>query len=129
MVPLNISGAQVTLRSSYGGIPIIGTFSNGPTGPLGVTGPTTLGVHLNLPVWDSVALWLDAADFSTIGLSATTGAGGFSQVSAWYDKSLNAQHLFQATAANQPYYHPTGFNGRPGVRFGYNSGITSLGRT
>ena len=129
MVPLNISGAQVTLQSSYGGIPIIGTFSNGPTGPLGVTGPTTLGAHLNLPVWDSVALWLDAADFATIGLSATTGAGGFSQVSAWYDKSLNRQHLFQATAANQPYYHPSGFNGRPGIRFGYNTGITSLGRT
>jgi len=128
MVPLNISGAQVTLQSSYGGIPIIGTFSNGPTGPLGVTGPTTLGAHLNLPVWDSVALWLDAADFATIGLSATTGAGGFSQVSAWYDKSSNRQHLFQATAANQPYYHPSGFNGRPGIRFGYNTGITSLAR-
>ena len=129
MVPLNISGAQVTLQSSYSGIPIIGTFSNGPTGPLGTTGPTTIGAHLDLPVWDSVALWLDAADSATIGLSATRGAGGFSQVSTWFDKSLNRQHLSQATAANQPYYHPSGFNGKPGVRFGYNTGITSLGRT
>ena len=129
MVPLNISGAQVTLRSSYGGIPIIGTFNSGPTGPLGVTGPTSIFAHVDLPVWDSVAMWLDAADFPTIGLSAIRGAGGYQQVSAWYDKSPNAQHLFQATAANQPYYHPTGFNGRPGIRFGYNSAGTSLART
>ena len=132
MLRVNISGAQVTLKSSYTGVPIIGTFSSGSAGPLGATGPTTISAHLALPVWDSVVLWLDAADFATIGLSATTGAGGFSQVSAWYDKSSNVQHLSQATAANQPYYHPTGFNNKPGIRFGYNSGVagtTVLSRT
>jgi len=127
MRPAIISGANVLLQSTYN-VASIGTFSNGPDGPLGTTGLTTIGVYLDLPVRDSVALWLDAADLLTIGLSATRGAGGFSQVSAWYDKSANAQHLFQATAANQPYYHPTGFNNRPGVRFGYNSAVTSLGR-
>ena len=126
MYPLLMTGATASLQTSFVGTPTITTFSNGL---LGVTGPTSIFGHLNLPVYDSVALWLDAADFATIGLSATRGAGGFSQVSAWYDKSSNAQHLFQATVANQPYYHPTGFNGRPGVRFGYNTGITSLGRS
>ena len=129
MYPLVMTNANTTLQTSFVGTPTITTFSNGPTGPLGVTGPTNIFAHLNLPVWDSVALWLDAADPATIGLSATRGAGNYSQVSAWYDKSSNAQHLFQATAVNQPYYHPSGFNGRPGVRFGYNTGITSLGRT
>jgi len=126
MYPLLMTGATASLQTSFVGTPTITTFSNGL---LGVTGPTSIFGHLNLPVYDSVALWLDAADSATIGLSATRGAGGYSQVSAWYDKSSNAQHLFQATAANQPYYHPTGFNGRPGVRFGYNSAGTSLART
>ena len=129
MYPLVMTNANTTLQTSFVGTPTITTFSNGPTGPLGVTGPTNIFAHLDLPVWDSVALWLDAADPATIGLSATRGAGNYSQVSAWYDKSSNAQHLFQTTAANQPYYHPSGFNGRPGVRFGYNTGITSLTRT
>ena len=124
-----MTNANTTLQTSFVGTPTITTFSNGPTGPLGITGPTNIFAHLDLPVWDSVALWLDAADPATIGLSATRGAGNYSQVSAWYDKSSNAQHLFQATTTNQPYYHPSGFNGRPGVRFGYNTGITSLGRT
>jgi hypothetical protein len=126
MYPLLMTGATASLQTSFVGTPTITTFSNNL---LGVTGPTSIFGHLNLPVYDSVALWLDAADFATIGLSATRGAGGFSQVSAWYDKSSNAQHLFQATAANQPYYHPSGFNGRPGVRFGYNSAATPLART
>ena len=129
MYPLVMTNAATTLQTSFVGIPTITTFSNGPTGPLGVTGPTNIFAHLDLPVWDSVALWLDAADPATIGLSATRGAGNYSQVSAWYDKSSNAQHLFQATAVNQPYYHPSGFNGRPGVRFGYNTAATSLTRT
>jgi hypothetical protein len=128
MRPVTISGANVLLQSTYN-VASIGTFSNGPDGPLRTTRPTDIFAHLDLPVWDSVALWLDAADPATIGLSATRGAGGFSQVSTWFDKSSNTQHLFQTTVSNQPYYHPTGFNGRPGVRFGYNTGITSLGRS
>jgi len=129
MSTLFMTNTNASIQTSFVGVPTIGTFSNGPTGPLGVTIPTNIFAHLNLPVYDSVALWLDAADFATIGLSATRGAGGYSQVSAWYDKSSNAQHLTQVTTANQPYYHPSGFNGRPGIRFGYNSGITSLART
>ena len=51
------------------------------------------------PVWTpadtTTALWLDAADASTI-----TESGG--AVSQWDDKSGNSYHVSQATAANQP---------------------------
>ena len=129
MIPVTIVGRNVTLQSTYN-VASIGTFSNGPSGPLGTTIPTKIFARLDLPVSDSVALWLDAADSATIGLSATRGAGGYQQVSTWFDKSVNAQHISQANIANQPYYHPSGFNGRPGIRFGYNlAGVTSLGRS
>jgi hypothetical protein len=58
----------------------------------------------------STALWLDAADSSTITLNGST-------VSQWSDKSGNARHATQPTAANQPAYSATGFNSRPGVVF------------
>lgn len=43
------------------------------------------------------ALWLDAADASTITLNNLT-------VSQWSDKSGNQRHVLQSTAANQPLY-------------------------
>lgn len=58
----------------------------------------------------SPALWLDANDASTITLNGTT-------VSQWRDKSGNARHASQDTAANQPTYSTTGLNGRPTLRF------------
>ena len=56
------------------------------------------------------ALWLDAADASTI-----TESGG--AVSQWDDKSGNNHHVIQATSAAQPTYSATGFNSLPTVFF------------
>lgn len=66
-----------------------------PTGPWN---PAQLGA--------SLALWLDADDSSTITLNG-------SNVAQWSDKSGNDRHATQATAANQPAYLATGFNGKP----------------
>jgi hypothetical protein len=52
------------------------------------------------------ALWLDAADLSTISI-ATDG------VEQWRDKSGNAVHATQATSAQRLTYDATGFNGLP----------------
>lgn len=58
-----------------------------------------------------LALWFDAADFSTIKLD------GSSNVSKWNDKSVNGRHVEQPTAANRPIYVPGGdansINGLP----------------
>ena len=58
----------------------------------------------------SLALWLDAADASTITLNGST-------VSQWNDKSSNARHASQATVANQPTYTANGLNGKPVLTF------------
>jgi hypothetical protein len=58
----------------------------------------------------SLALWLDADDASTITLNAST-------VSQWNDKSGNARHASQASAANQPLYSATGLNSKPTLSF------------
>lgn len=55
-----------------------------------------------------LALWLDAADFSTIVLNGST-------VSEWRDKSGNGRHASMATAANQPTYILSGLNNNPGL--------------
>lgn len=52
------------------------------------------------PAAITTALWLDAADSSTITLNGST-------VSEWRDKSGNARHAAQATAASQPQYNST----------------------
>lgn len=66
------------------------------------------------PAWTpsliQTALWLDAADASTITLNGST-------VSQWRDKSGNARHVAQATAANQPTYTANGLNGKPVLTF------------
>ena len=49
------------------------------------------------------ALWLDAADASTV--SVATG------VSEWRDKSGNNRHFTQSTPASQPAYNRNGING------------------
>ena len=53
----------------------------------------------------SLALWLDAADASTITLNGST-------VSQWNDKSGNGRNATQATAANQPTYIANSINGK-----------------
>lgn len=57
-----------------------------------------------------LALWLDAADASTITLNGST-------VSQWSDKSGNQRHVAQGTAALQPSYQAPGLNGYPVVDF------------
>jgi hypothetical protein len=63
----------------------------------------------NETVWNpsmiSTALWLDAADASTV----TTVSGAVSQ---WNDKSGNGRNATQATAASRPTYTSAGLNGR-----------------
>jgi hypothetical protein len=58
----------------------------------------------------TTALWLDAADASTITLNGST-------VSQWSDKSGLGNHAVNATTASQPTYQATGFNGRPTLSF------------
>jgi hypothetical protein len=74
----------------------------------------------------SPALWLDAADTSTI----TESSGSVSQ---WNDKSGNAYHVSQATGANQPTYVTAGQNGLNVIAFDGNDALvrntaTDLGR-
>ncbi len=59
-------------------------------------------------IFGGLALWLDAADFSTIVLNGST-------VSEWRDKSGNGRHGLMATAANQPTYILSGLNNNPGL--------------
>jgi prepilin-type N-terminal cleavage/methylation domain-containing protein len=75
------------------------------------------GIGINDQPWtpaqlgSSLALWLDAADSSTIMLNGST-------VSQWNDKSGNARHVLQATAANQPSYVANSLNSKPGIDWG-----------
>ncbi len=67
----------------------------------------------NESVWNpsmiSTALWLDAADASTI-----TQSGG--AVSQWNDKSGNNRHA-TATSTARPTFGATAFNSKPGLTF------------
>lgn len=58
----------------------------------------------------ALALWLDAADSSTITLNGST-------VAQWQDKSGNGRHAVQGTAANQPTYLLSNFNSKNAVSF------------
>ena len=66
------------------------------------------GFQWNDAIWNpstlGPALWLDAADASTITLNGST-------VSRWSDKSGNERHVAQATATNQPTYSTASLNG------------------
>ena len=58
----------------------------------------------------SLALWLDADDFSTITLNGST-------VSQWSDKSGNGRHASQVNPQNQPTYTASGLNGKSVLTF------------
>jgi hypothetical protein len=62
------------------------------------------------PAQLTTALWLDAADASTITLNGST-------VSQWSDKSGNARNATQSSASLQPTYNTTVVNGRPALVF------------
>ena len=68
----------------------------------------------NETVWNpsmiQTALWLDAADASTI-----TESSGL--VSQWSDKSGNLRHVFQATPILRPTYSSAVLNSLPVIRF------------
>ncbi len=67
----------------------------------------------------SLALWLDASDFSTITLNGST-------VSQWRDKSGNARHASQETVANQPTYTASAYAGKPALTFDGSNDLMSL---
>ena len=81
-----------------------------------VPGKVTLAKEFtwNESIWNpsmlSTALWLDAADASTI-----TESGG--AVSQWDDKSGNGRNAAQSDAFHQPQYVTEVLNGRPVLRF------------
>lgn len=58
----------------------------------------------------SLALWLDADDISTIILDGTN-------LSQWLDKSGNSYHASQTTPTNRPIYNPAGLNNKPIIIF------------
>jgi hypothetical protein len=62
------------------------------------------------PAQISTALWLDAADASTITLNGST-------VSQWRDKSGNGRNFSQAAAGLQPTYAMTGWVASPAIIF------------
>lgn len=68
------------------------------------------GAALWTPAQLTTALWLDAADTSTI-----TESGG--AVSQWDDKSGNSRHVTQSTPSRQPAYSATGLNSKPTIDF------------
>jgi hypothetical protein len=97
---------------------------------LGLMDPAFLGGLgggiLWTPAQISTALWLDAADASTITLNGST-------VSQWNDKSGRGNHVSNATASLQPTYLTTEWNNRPtlsftqlGEHFLFNSAMTSF---
>ena len=62
------------------------------------------------PAEITTALWLDAADASTI-----TESGG--AVSQWDDKSGNGRNATQSTPSNQPIFSATGLNNKQSINF------------
>jgi len=74
------------------------------------------------PTFISTALWLDAADASTI-----TESGG--AVSQWDDKSGNNHHVVQATVSARPTYSATAFNGQPTIFFDANDDLLACATT
>jgi hypothetical protein len=64
---------------------------------------------LGLPNFSGLALWLDAADTSTITLD------GSNNVSEWRDKSGNARHATQATSGSRPGYAADAVNGKSSI--------------
>ena len=88
-----------------------------PVGGSKLWRPDELGADL--------ALWLDAEDAASVTLNGTT-------VSQWNDKSGNGYNVSNATAATQPDYLATGFNGKPTLQVVggdfLERGTTALGR-
>lgn len=78
-----------------------------------VVGSVQLHADLWTPAEMTTQLWLDAADVATLTRNGTD------DVSQWDDKSGNGLHLAQGSAASQPKYFASGFDGgsMPRVQF------------
>jgi hypothetical protein len=80
------------------------------------------------PAAISTALWLDAADSSTLfdavsgGSNVTTG----NAVARWNDKSGNGRNVTQSNASFRPTYQSTGFFSKPTIDWGAVSSRKSL---
>lgn len=77
-------------------------------------------------IGQQLALWLDAADLSTLTLDTSN------RVSSWLDKSGLGNHGSQGTAGNRPIYSPNGgttagFPGLPSIFFDKFSSTGILG--
>ena len=65
-----------------------------------------------------LALWLDAADSTTITLNGST-------VSEWRDKSHGSRHFAQSVSVSQPVYTAAGQNGRNCITFDGSRSLSS----
>jgi hypothetical protein len=84
--------------------------------------PSTLGIVASTwtPLKLSPALWLDAADASTI-----TASGSPLRVSQWNDKSGNGRNVTQGTGSSQPAIGLTTQNGLNTLTFDGNDSLLS----
>jgi hypothetical protein len=80
------------------------------------------------PALISTALWLDAADNSTVFSDAgsTQAVAGTSTVQQWSDKSGNSRHVSQATSNLRPSYTSAGLNGKNILTFSSKTMRTAL---
>ncbi|MCC7054857.1 MAG: PKD domain-containing protein [Gemmatimonadaceae bacterium] len=91
-------GTAATLTATAGGVPLATTVA--------VTGTATASYGVC-----GAALWLDAADLSTLTLD------GSNRVSQWRDRSGNARHAANATLAEQPTAVAGALHGLRTVRY------------
>ena len=85
---------------------------------IGILASSYVAPATSAPPVSGYALWLDAADTATITHSANA-------VSQWDDKSGNARHVSQGTAANRPTTNVATQNGRNVIRFDGTNDILS----
>ena len=107
-----VSGTGGLSKSGTGTVTLTASQSN--TGTTAVNGGTLLlGTPAAVPPVAGMAIWLDAADATTV----TTNVSG--QISAWANKGVQGGSFTMATTANRPTYVGGGaaFNSKPVVNF------------
>ena len=78
-----------------------------------------------LPVSDSLAVWLDAADKTTMRPIATAKSSG--AVEKWIDKSCNGRDAIQVTEVKQPWFNTRTRNSKTVLDFdGANDNLKTL---
>lgn len=108
-IPRNLAGSLTGSANLTGDVSVIKELAGSLTGSANLVGDLT-NEWTPADLGSSLSLWLDADDASTITLNGST-------VSQWSDKSGNAYHFAQGTAANQPTYSATGLNSKPTIDF------------